>query len=158
MLYVLCYMNFMNVKIHKQKIDIESKNQIEFFDVTEKVQDIIDASGVREGNALIFVPHSTMGVVINHNEPMLMQDFMRILYKIVPMDDRYSHDLFELRKTSKSDGRSNGHSHCKSFLIGVSQTVPIEKGKLLLTDKQSIFAVEFDGARKRDLIVQIMGI
>lgn len=148
----------MDVKVFKQKIDLESKNQIEFFDVTEQVQKIVDDSAVREGNVVIFAPHTTMGVVINHNEPMLMQDFMRILYKLAPMDDRYSHDLFELRKASKSDGRSNGHSHCKSFLIGVSQTVPVEKGKLLLGSKQSIFAVEFDGARKRDMVVQVMGI
>jgi secondary thiamine-phosphate synthase enzyme len=147
-----------NIKIYKQKIDLESKNQIEFFDVTENVQTIVETSGVREGTAVIFAPHTTMGVTINHNEPMLMQDFMRILYKLAPMDDRYSHDLFELRRSSKSDGRSNGHSHCKSFLIGVSQTIPIEKGKLLLTDKQSIFAIEFDGARKRDVVVQVMGI
>lgn len=159
MLYVLCYMNLMdNIKIHKQKIELESKNQIEFFDVTESVQEVIDASGVREGSVVVFAPHTTMGVIINHNEPMLIQDFMRILYKLVPMDDRYSHDLFELRRSSKSDGRSNGHSHCKSFLTGVSQTIPIEKGKLLLTDKQSVFAVEFDGARKRDIVVQVMGI
>lgn len=148
----------MNIKIHKQKIELESKNQIEFFDVTENVQEAIDVSGVREGNVVVFAPHTTMGIIINHNEPMLMQDFMRILYKLVPMDDHYSHDLFELRRSSKSDGRSNGHSHCKSFLTGVSQTIPIEKGKLLLTSKQSVFAVEFDGARKRDIIVQIMGI
>ncbi|HEX8974468.1 MAG TPA: secondary thiamine-phosphate synthase enzyme YjbQ [Patescibacteria group bacterium] len=148
----------MNIKTHKQKIDLESKTQIEFFDITSQVQDIIDVSGVREGNVVVFAPHTTMGVVINHNEPMLLQDFMRILYKIVPMDDRYSHDMFELTKSSKSDGRSNGHSHCRSFLTGVSQTVPIEKGKMTLTDKQSIFAIEFDGARKRDIVVQVMGI
>ncbi|MEI7891279.1 MAG: secondary thiamine-phosphate synthase enzyme YjbQ [bacterium] len=148
----------MNIKIHKQKIEFESKNQIEFFDITQDVQDAIDVSMVREGNVVVFAPHSTMGVIINHNEPMLMQDFMRVLYRLAPMDDRYSHDLFELRKTSKSDGRSNGHSHCKAFLTGVSQTIPIEKGKMLLTSKQSIFAVEFDGSRKRDVIVQVMGI
>lgn len=148
----------MNIKIYKQKIDLESKNQIEFFDLTEKVQELIDASAIREGSVVVFAPHSTMGVTINHNEPMLIQDFMRVLYKLAPMDDRYSHDLFELKRISKSDGRSNGHSHCKSFLMGVSQTIPIEKGKLLLNGKQSIFAVEFDGSRKRDVIVQIMGI
>lgn len=148
----------MNVKIHLEKIDFESKTQIEFFDITSKIQDIIDKSGIREGNVLVFAPHTTMGVVINHNEPMLIQDFMRILYKMVPMDDRYSHDLFELQKASKSDGRSNGHSHCKSFLVGVSQNVPISKGKLVVAPKQSIFAVEFDGARKRDVVVQVMGI
>jgi secondary thiamine-phosphate synthase enzyme len=146
------------MKIHKQKIDLESKSQIEFLDITDKVQEIIDNSGIREGVANIFAPHSTMGVAINHNEPMLLQDLMRILYKLAPMDERYSHDLFEIRKASKSDGRSNGHSHCKSFLLGISETVPIEKGKLLLSEKQSIFAVEFDGSRKRDIIVQIMGL
>lgn len=148
----------MDVKIHQEKIDLESKTQIEFFDLTSKIQDIVEKSGVREGNVLVFAPHTTMGVAINHNEPMLIQDFMRILYKMVPMDDRYSHDLFELRKSSQSDGRSNGHSHCKSFLTGVSQTVPIAKGKLAITSKQSIFAIEFDGSRKRDVIVQVMGI
>lgn len=149
----------MDIKIHKQKINLESKNQIEFFDITDEVQEIIAQSKVREGNVLVFVPHTTMGVIINHNEPMLIQDFIRVLYKLTPMDDRYSHDLFELTKSSKSDGRSNGHSHCKSFLVGLSQTIPIEKGKLLLdVHKQSIFAVEFDGSRKRDVVVQVMGI
>lgn len=145
------------VKIHKQKIEVESKSQIEFLDITEKVQEIVDTSGVREGIVTVFAPHSTMGIAINHNEPMLLQDFMRILYKLAPMDERYSHDLFELRKASKSDGRSNGHSHCKSFLLGISETIPVEKGRLSLTDKLSIFAIEFDGSRKRDIIVQVMG-
>ena len=149
----------MEIKIHKQKLDIQSTTQIEFIDVTEKVEDVIEKSGIREGTVLIYTPHSTMGVVVNHNEPMLIQDFMRILYKIVPMDDRYSHDLFEIKKGSgPSDARSNGHSHCKSMLIGISQTVPLERGKMLIRDTQSIFAVEFDGARKRDFFVQIMGI
>ena len=148
----------MEIKIHKQKIEIESSTQIEFIDITEKVQDVVEKSGIREGNVLIYAPHTTMGIAINHNEPMLIQDFMRILYKLVPMDDRYSHDLFELKKGSTSDGRSNGHAHCKSVLMGVSQAVPLEKGKLIMNEMQSIFAVDFDGARKRDILVQIMGI
>ena len=148
----------MDIKIHQQKIELESKTQIEFFDLTSRVQDIVDASGIREGNVLVYTPHSTMGIVINHNEPMLIQDFTRVLYKIVPMDDRYSHDLFEITNQSKSDGRSNGHSHCKSFLVGINQTIPLEKGKMMLTEKLSVFAVEFDGARKRDITVQVMGI
>jgi secondary thiamine-phosphate synthase enzyme len=146
------------MKIYKQKIEVESKTQIEFFDITSKVQEVLDASEIREGSLLVFAPHTTMGIVINHNEPMLMQDFMRVLYKLVPMDDRYSHDLFELRKSSKSDGRSNGHSHCKSFLLGISQAIPVEKGKLMMGSKQSIFALEFDGSRKRDITIQVMGI
>lgn len=148
----------MEIKVYKQKIDLESTTQIEFMDITEKVNEVIEQSGIREGNVTVYSPHTTMSVVTNHNEPMLLQDFMRVLYKLVPMDDRYSHDLFELRKGSKSDGRSNGHSHCKSLILGVSQTVPLDKGRMMLTDKQSIFALEFDGSRKRDIIIQVIGI
>jgi len=148
----------MDIKIHKQTIDLQSTTQIEFIDITEKVQDVVEASGIREGNVTIYAPHTTMSIVINHNEPMLLQDFMRVLYKLVPMDDRYSHDMFELTKNTKSDGRSNGHSHCKSLLLGVSQTLPLDKGRIMLTAKQTIFALEFDGARKRDIVVQVMGI
>ncbi|MDO8565688.1 MAG: secondary thiamine-phosphate synthase enzyme YjbQ [Candidatus Moranbacteria bacterium] len=146
------------MKIHKERIDLESKTQIEFMDITDRVQEIVDRSGIREGQALIYVPHTTMGVAINHNESMLIQDFMRILYKMVPVDEHYSHDLFELRRASGSDGRSNGHSHCKAILLGNSETIPVEKGKLLLTERQNIFAVEFDGSRKRDVFIQVIGL
>ena len=146
------------MKIHREQIDLESKTQIQFMDITDRVQEIVDRSGIREGQVLIYVPHTTMGVAINHNESMLLQDFMRVLYKIVPVDDQYSHDLFELKRDSTSDGRSNGHSHCKAILLGNSETLPIEKGKVFLTEKQQIFAVEFDGSRKRDVYIQVIGV
>lgn len=145
------------MKLYRQRIAFESQSQVEFCDITAEVQHIVEESGVREGAVLIYAPHTTMGVTINHNEPMLIQDFTRLIYKLVPVDDHYSHDLFELRKDTRSDGRSNGHSHCKSILLGASQTVPVERGKLLLSERQSIFAVEFDGARKRDVVVQVTG-
>lgn len=145
------------MKIHKQKIELKSSTQIEFMDITDKVQDVVESSGIREGQALIYAPHTTMSIAVNHNESMLIQDFMRVLYKIIPVDDQYAHDLFELRREQAADGRSNGHSHCKSLLLGVSETIPVEKGKLMITASQSVFAIEFDGARKRDIIVQVMG-
>ncbi len=146
------------MKIHREQIDLESKSQIQFIDITDQVQEIIDHSGIREGQVLIYAPHTTMGVAINHNESMLLQDFMRVLYKLVPVDDQYTHDLFELKRDSTSDGRSNGHSHCKSILLGNSETIPLEKGKMRLTERQNIFAVEFDGSRKRDVLIQVIGI
>jgi protein-L-isoaspartate(D-aspartate) O-methyltransferase len=139
------------MKIYRQKLDLKSKSQIEFIDITEKIREVIERSAIRDGQVLIFSPHTTAGVVINHNEPMLIQDFMRVLYRIAPVSDRYSHDLFELNRTNISDGRSNGHSHCKTIFLGNSQCVPIEKGKMMLSEKQSVFFAETDGARKRDL-------
>ena len=146
------------MKVCLKKIEIKSTSQIEFVDITEKVDEIISNSGVRDGQVLVYSPHTSASIIINHNEKMLVQDFMRVLYRLVPMEDRYSHDLFELSRSKLSEGRSNGHSHCKSMLLGISETIPIEKGKMLLTERQSICFVEMDGARKRDVMVQVIGI
>lgn len=146
------------MRIHKQIVAVESTTQIDFLDITDRVRDIVKESGIRQGQVIVFVQHTTMSVGINHNEPLLMQDFMRMLYRLAPVDDHYSHDLFELKKERPSDGRSNGHSHCKALLMGSSETILIERGELLLSSLQSIFAIEFDGARKRDVVVQVMGI
>jgi len=143
--------------IYKQKIEKESHSQIEFIDLTHEVDEIVKESKIKNGQVLIFSPHSTAGITINENESLLLQDFQRLLYKLVPVDERYSHDLFELKRTTRSDGRSNGHSHCKDLILGVSETVPIEEGKMLLGKHQNIFLVDMDGARKRDIVVQVMG-
>ena len=145
------------MKIHKQTLQKESESQIEFIDITHDVDEIIKESRIQNGQALVFSGHTTAGIAINQNESLLLQDFQRLLYRLVPIDERYSHDLFELKKGSNSDGRSNGHSHCKNLIVGVSETIPIENGKLLLGDRQNIFLVELDGARKREVIVQIIG-
>jgi len=145
------------MKIYKQKFEFNTTTQMEFLDITDKVQEIIDNSGIREGQVVVYSPHTTMGIMLNHNEPMLLQDFLKVFHRLIPVDNQYSHDLFELRRGKMADGRSNGQAHCQTMLIGVSETIPIEKGKMMITEKQSIFAVEFDGARKRDLIIQAIG-
>ena len=146
------------MKVVRKKIEIKSTSSVEIIDITKKVEEVVSHSGVREGMVLVYSPHTSAGIFINHNESMLLQDFMRVLYRLVPIDERYSHDLFELAKQNKSDGRSNGHSHCKVMLLGVSENLPIEKGHIMLTEKQSIFLAEMDGARTRDIIVQVMGL
>lgn len=146
------------MKVFRQKIEVKSNAQMEFIDITAKVSEIVSNSGIREGQVLIYSPHTSASISINHNESMLIQDFMRTLYRLIPASDRYSHDLFELNREKSSDGRSNGHSHCKVLLLGVSETVPIEKGHMMLTEKQSVFFVETDGARTRDVIIQAIGL
>lgn len=145
-------------KLFKQKIEIKTSSQIEFVDITAKVDEVISNSGIREGQVLVYSPHTSAGISVNHNEPMLIQDFIRLLHRLAPVGDRYSHDLFELRRSKASDGRSNGHSHCKSLLIGISQVLPVEKGKMIITERQSVFFTEMDGGRKRDIVVQVIGL
>ncbi len=82
---------------------------------------------------------------------------MKALYRLVPPDVSYSHDLFELRQNLAVNERSNGHAHVKAFLLGSSETVPIRKNELMLGQKQSIFFVELDGGRPRDFVVQLIG-
>ncbi len=146
------------MKVYKQNITVKSKSQIEFIDITGPVEEVINNSGIREGQVLVYSPHTTASIVVNHNESMLIQDFTRMLYHLVPTTDNYAHDLFELNRAKTSDGRSNGHSHVKSILLGVSEVIPVEKGKLLLTERQSIFLAEMDGARTRDIIIQVIGL
>lgn len=140
-----------------KKIELQTEKQLEFIDVTSMVEEVVEGSGIKSGTVTVFSPHTTGSIVVNHNEPMLLQDMTRMLYKLVPIDERYSHDMFELTKHNKSDGRSNGHSHCKSMFLGSSESIPFEKGQLLLGDRQNIFFVELDGGRKRDFIVQVIG-
>jgi len=146
------------MKITRKKIEVKSTGQIEFLDITSQVNEVVSDSGIREGQVTIYSPHTTASIMVNHNETMLLQDFMRTLYKLVPVSDRYSHDLFELNREKASDGRSNGHSHCKAMLLSSSETIPIEKGHIILSETQSVFVVEMDGARARDIVVQVMGL
>jgi secondary thiamine-phosphate synthase enzyme len=145
------------MQFYKESIKFESKIQVECINLTNQVEDIIERSGIRNGQITIFSPHTTMGIIINHDEKMLLQDFTNFLYRLAPIDQKYSHDLFELTKDNKSDGRSNGHSHCKAILLGSSETIPMSKGKMLLSAQQNILAIELDGSRQRDVIVHIMG-
>ena len=145
------------MKIFKKRIELKSEKQIDFINITEKVEDIIEKSNIKNGQVLVFSPHSTASIMLNHNEPMLIQDITRLLFRLSPIEERYSHDLFELNKKNKSDGRSNAHSHCKNILLGCSENIILEKGELQLGENQTIFFVDLDGARKRNCLVQIMG-
>lgn len=145
------------MKTKTKKINLQTEKQLEFVDITSMIEEVVESSGAKNGIATVFSSHTTGSIVVNHNEPMLLQDMTRILYKLVPIDERYSHDMFELTKHNKSDGRSNGHSHCKNMILGSSESIPFENGQLLLGERQSVFFVELDGGRKRDFIVQVVG-
>lgn len=140
-----------------KKVTVETTQLVDFFDITEKAEDLVKKSGLSEGSIVIFSPHTTAGIIINHNEEMLLQDFSRILHEVAPLDKKYSHDMFELTEKAVSDGRSNGHSHCKRMFIPSSETVPFKEGQLLLGEKQSILLAELDGGRKRDFFLQVIG-
>jgi secondary thiamine-phosphate synthase enzyme len=145
------------VKSFLQKNPLVTKKQFELLDITAAVKSAVSASGVQSGAVVVYNPHTTAAIRVNHNEPLLAQDIMKMLYRLVPLDVSYSHDLFEVREQVAVNERSNGHAHVKAFLLGSSESFIVEQGQLLLGERQSIFFVELDGGRNRNYYVRITG-
>lgn len=138
-------------------LKLNTKKQFELVDLTPEIKRVIQESQIKNGTAVIFCPHTTASVRLNHNEPLLIQDIMKTLYKLVPLDTSYSHDLFEIRQTVAPNERSNGHAHVKAFLLGSSENLIIQNQSLLLGEKQSVFFIELDGGRSRQVHIQLIG-
>ncbi len=138
-------------------IQLETKKQFELVNITAQVTAALAESGIASGLAVVYCPHTTAAIRINHDEPLLAQDIMKALYRLVPTDVSYSHDLFEVRQEVAVNERSNGHAHVKSYLLGDSESFIIDQGKLILGEKQSIFFVELDGGRRRNYYVKLIG-
>jgi secondary thiamine-phosphate synthase enzyme len=101
--------------------------------------------------------HTTVGLAINENEPLLLRDFQALLERVAPQDAGYQHDDFQRRLEISDDEPVNGHAHCRQLLLTGFTTVLVEDGDLVLGRWQSVFAVELDGPRKRELALQLEG-
>lgn len=143
--------------VEQKQVELETKTQFEMVNITDKVRQAVVEAKLQNGVVVIFVPHTTAAVKINHDEPLLKQDMMKMLYRVAPVDINYAHDFFEIRTEARANERSNGHAHAKAFLLTDSETVPVMKGKMALGERQSIFFVELDGGRKRRVIIEILG-
>jgi len=126
-------------------IQIHSQKRQEWIDITRTVQKAIDGCHALKGAALLFVPHTTAAITINENaDPDVREDINRFLDALVPKNGYYRHL------------EGNADAHIKSTLIGVSLTIPIENGKLLLGTWQGIYFCEFDGPRSRQVYLQVL--
>jgi len=128
-----------------QTFQVKTSKQTEFIDITRSVQEAVKKTGVEEGICFIFIPHTTAAVTINENaDPSVSQDIIMELNEVVPFQDRYQHL------------EGNSPAHIKASLIGCSQTVFVESGKLALGTWQGIFFCEFDGPRNRKVYVKVV--
>lgn len=127
-----------------QTLSLKTSRRTELVNITGEVSKRVAASGVATGTCHVYVPHTTAGVTINEgDDPDVARDIEATLDKLVPHGASYKH--YE----------GNGDSHIKSTLVGVSQTVPIEGGRLVLGRWQAIFFCEFDGPRTREIHLKI---
>lgn len=124
---------------------IQTTKPQQFIDITDKVVEEVKKSSVRDGIAVIYVPHTTAGVTINENaDPDVVRDMLSALDKTYPVHGEYLHI------------EGNSHAHIKASLMGSSCTVIIQDGKLLLGTWQGIYFCEFDGPRNREFYVKII--
>ena len=128
-----------------ETIQVRTRQQTEFINITPRVQEVVKRSNVITGICYVFVPHTTAGITINENaDPDVIRDITAELEKVVPFEDNYAH------------AEGNSAAHIKSSMMGCSQTVLIEEGRLALGTWQSLFFCEFDGPRNRTLWITIL--
>jgi secondary thiamine-phosphate synthase enzyme len=129
---------------YSETIKLKIKSQ-EFFEITDKVESIIKKSKIQNGICSIFAIGSTSAVLINENEPMIIQDFKDSLEAVASEEKLYHH-------------AENAHSHIRAAFLGNSQTIPIKDGKIILGTWQSIMIVNFDvDNREREVVVTVIG-
>jgi secondary thiamine-phosphate synthase enzyme len=126
------------------EIRVSTKSRTELVDITSQVQDAVRESAVPDGLCHVYVPHTTAGITINENaDPSVRQDILMELNKMVPFEDNYKHL------------EGNAAAHIKASIVGSSETILVEGGRLLLGTWQGIFFCEFDGARNRRVLTRI---
>lgn len=129
-----------------KELTIQTRDHTEFVVIDRQVQQAVSDSGVQNGICCVFVPHTTAGITINENaDPDVVRDMKQGLERAVPWNADYAHD------------EGNAAAHVKASLMGFSQHILIEGGRLQLGTWQSIYFCEFDGPRTRRAWVQVLG-
>ena len=124
---------------------VKTDKHTQMIDITRQVQGAVRESNVDRGLCVVFVPHTTAAVTINENaDPDVVRDFTMEINKIVPWEDGYRH------------AEGNSAAHLKASMIGFSETILIEDGRLVLGTWQGVYFCEFDGPRSRNVYVKVM--
>src|SRR5208283_4889688 len=128
-----------------QSIRVKTNRRTQMVDITLEVQRVVTALRVRVGTCFLYVPHTTAGILINeHADPDVASDAESALDRLVPAAAHYRH------------AEGNSDSHVKTMLVGTSQFVFVEDGKLALGRWQGIFFAEFDGPRERQIYIKVL--
>lgn len=135
-------------KTYTKYLWFDTKKTREYIRITDEVESFVKESHIQEGFVLVSAMHITAGVYINDWESGLIQDIDKWLEKLAPEDPSYRHH---------QTGETNGDAHLKRILINHQVTVPITEGKLDLGPWEQIFYAEFDGQRKKRVVLKAMG-
>jgi secondary thiamine-phosphate synthase enzyme len=146
------------MKMCRKVLTLRADSAPQFLDITASVISLVEASNVTEGTITVFSRHTTAAVKINENEPLLLQDMACFLGRCAPPDGDYQHNNFQIRTANMTEDECpNGHAHCQHLLLSASETIPIVDGKPLLGQWQSVFVIELDRPRDREIVMQVQG-
>jgi secondary thiamine-phosphate synthase enzyme len=133
------------MKVFNETLRFSTKGEIEFIDISSKVQDVAEKSGIMNGLVHVFAPHATGVLILTEYEPSLLNDIKKALERIAPRNAGYEHP-------------SNAHAHIRSLLLNPDRTLPLIDGRVVLGTWQSLVFVEVDvHPRQRTLIIQVLG-
>lgn len=133
------------MKVFNQSLQLSTKGEISFVDISSMVQNVVEESGVKNGIAHVFAPHATGVLILTEYEPSLVADIKNALERLAPKRGDYAHP-------------SNAHSHLRSMLLSPDKTLPVIDGQVTLGTWQSLVFVETDVyPRQRTIIVQVLG-
>jgi len=150
--------NLSHARLHTTRLTVQSTTAPEFLDITERVEDIVERTGVRTGEVRLYARHTSAGLTINELEPLLMGDMTRFVNRLAPPGDEYGHNDFSIRTVNMMEDESpDGHSHCQRIVFNTSEFVPLLDGRMQLGVWQRVFLVELDRAREREVLVQVFG-
>ncbi|MGA2523987.1 MAG: secondary thiamine-phosphate synthase enzyme YjbQ [Candidatus Bathyarchaeia archaeon] len=134
-----------NFKVVNKTVTFTTKGEIDFVDLSDKIQEEVSASSIRNGIVHVFAPHATGILILTENDDALLNDIKVLLEQIAPKHASYQHP-------------SNAHSHLRSMLLPPDKTLPIVNSQVSFGTWQSLFFVETDVyPRKRTVIIQVMG-
>jgi secondary thiamine-phosphate synthase enzyme len=144
--------------VYPETLSMETREPLEFVDVTDLVRDVVHRSRVRNGFVNVQSLHTTTAILVNEHEPLLIEDMKKALHRLAPCEASYQHDDFGIRTVNMCPGEEkNGHAHCKALFLRTSETLNIFEGALRLGRWQRIFLVELDRPKQRSVSVMVLG-
>ncbi len=146
------------MKTHHKVISVQTEECLQFIDLTEEVEKVVEESGIKNGLVNVQTNHTTAMLTLNENEPLLIEDMKEHLDLISPIDKEYRHDNFEVRTVNMCDDEcANGHSHCKALHLNSNLTLNLLEGKIQFGTWQRVMFIELDRTRPRKVQTMIIG-
>jgi secondary thiamine-phosphate synthase enzyme len=141
------------MRFHNVEVTVNTRKKMEVQDVTEKMNEVLAESGIKNGSVNLWVPHATAAIAVNEHDTELWEDILAAFERLVPIKADYRHNA----KYGWNPREQNSHAHILNCLIKPDVTIPLEAGRMLLGTWQSILFIEMDGPRARSIHVHIMG-